>query len=199
MSKGSVQTWERIVDGALIALARRGRYKFSMTDVCTESGVSRGTLYRYFADKEDVIAAVEERLETSFRDRLTTAIAERPEPADRLEVVGAAIVQHQEEFPALALLVRTEPGVVLERMSARFDALVALMQECLHPALTQAEQVQNGTVSEEQIARIVVHCGISLTCLPPNKSSTAEEVTASLEGLLSLGSSARESSKRHAN
>ncbi|WP_189094615.1 TetR/AcrR family transcriptional regulator [Nocardia jinanensis] len=196
MSKNATQTWERILDGALVALARRGQHKFSMTDVCAESGVSRGTLYRYFASKEDVIAAVEERLETSLREHLTTAIAERPEPADRLAVIAEAMVRHRAEFPAMELLTRTEPGMVLDRLASRFDALVALMQECLHPALAQSAQVQQGAVTKEQVARIVVLCGISFSTLPPSASTSIEELTSTLEGLLGIGSTATKSGRR---
>jgi AcrR family transcriptional regulator len=175
VTKNATHTWERIVDGALVALARRGQHKFSMTDVCTESGVSRGTLYRYFASKEDVIAAIEERLETSLRDHLTTAIAENPEPAERLRVIADAIRRHREEFPALEMLTRTEPGLVFARFAARFDALAALMQECLHPVLAEWPQVQQGAVTEEQVARVVVHCGVSMTALPASAAGSAEE------------------------
>lgn len=197
MRKNATQTWERIVDGALVALARRGHVKFSMTDVCAESGVSRGTLYRYFASKEDVLAAVEERLETSLREHLTDAIAARPEPAERLRVVAEAIASHRAEFPALEMLTRTEPALVLSRVAARFDALASLIQECLHPALIESAQVRQGDVTEEQIARIVVHCGVSRTVLPTPIDS-GEDLIAMLEGLLGIRATPARRKKRMA-
>ncbi|WP_157978603.1 MULTISPECIES: TetR/AcrR family transcriptional regulator [Nocardia] len=196
MSKNSTQTWERILDGALVALARRGQHKFSMTDVCAESGVSRGTLYRYFESKEDVIAAVEERLETRLRERITTAIAERPQPEERLAVVVDALVRHRAEFPAMELLARTEPGMVLDRFATRFDALVALLQECLHPALTQSPQVQQRAVTTEQVARIIVLCGIAFSTLPASAPTSIEELTSTLGGLLGIDSVSTESGRR---
>jgi AcrR family transcriptional regulator len=196
VNRDSTQTWKRIVDGALVALARRGQHRFSMTDVCAESGVSRGTLYRYFASKEELLAAIEERLETSLRERLTAAIADQPEPRERIRVVAAAVAQHREEFPALGMLTRTEPGLVLTRLGEKFDDLAALLQECLHPVLAQAAQVRRGQVTEEQIARVVVHCGISFAALPVSTSVMAEELAATLEGLLGLRTGAAASRSR---
>jgi AcrR family transcriptional regulator len=177
---------QRIVDGALLALARRGQHKFSMTDICNEASVSRGTLYRYFASKDDVLAAIEERLETRLRERVTTAIAEQPDVVDRIQVIAAAVVAHRDEFPALELLSRTEPGLVLARLADRFDDLAAFFQECLHPVLAEADQVRQGATTEELIARAVVHCGISAATLPSSRSGTAQDLATALEGLLGV-------------
>lgn len=181
------RTWQRIVDAALLTLARRGLRKFSMTDVCAEAGVSRGTLYRYFASKDDVLIGIEERLEASLREYLTTAIAESPDPAARIRVLTTAIFRHGDAFPALEMLARAEPGLVLARLADRFDDLAALFQECLHPLLAAAEPVKRGIVSEEEFARLVVQCAISATLLAPHRSATAAELATVLEGLLGAG------------
>jgi DNA-binding phage protein len=50
----------RILSGALDAIASRGARRLSMSDIIEASGVSRGTLYRYFSNKEEVLSAVAE-------------------------------------------------------------------------------------------------------------------------------------------
>lgn len=181
------RTWQRIVDAALLTLARRGLRKFSMTDVCAEAGVSRGTLYRYVASKDDILIGIEERLEASLREHVTTAIAEKPDPAERIRVLTTAIIRHGDAFPALEMLARTEPGLVLARLADRFDDLAALFQDCLHPILATAGPVERGIVSEEEFARLVVHCAISVTLLAPHRSTGAAELATVLEGLLGAG------------
>ena len=52
MPPANNETVNRILDGALRALARRGLRKLSMSDICEEAGISRGTLYRYFKSKD---------------------------------------------------------------------------------------------------------------------------------------------------
>ena len=50
----------RILSGALDAIAARGVKRLSMSDIIDASGVSRGTLYRYFSNKDQVLSAVAE-------------------------------------------------------------------------------------------------------------------------------------------
>src|SRR3546814_2736044 len=48
----------KILDGALRAIGEMGARRLSMRDISDASGVSRGTLYRYFSSREEVLAAV---------------------------------------------------------------------------------------------------------------------------------------------
>lgn len=48
----------QILDAAAACFARDGFHRTSMQDIVRESGVSAGLVYRYFAGKDDVIAAI---------------------------------------------------------------------------------------------------------------------------------------------
>jgi AcrR family transcriptional regulator len=52
-----VERRTELVDGALEAIRRRGRY-VSMDEIAAEIGVSKTVLYRYFVDKNDLTTAV---------------------------------------------------------------------------------------------------------------------------------------------
>lgn len=52
-----VERRTELVDGALDAIRRRGRY-VSMDEIAAEIGVSKTVLYRYFVDKNDLTTAV---------------------------------------------------------------------------------------------------------------------------------------------
>lgn len=194
MNTTPTRTWQRIVDAALLTLARRGLHKFAMTDVCAEAGVSRGTLYRYFASKDDILVAIEERLEASLREHVTTAVTERPDPAERIQVVAEAVTRYREAFPSLEMLAHTEPGLVVARLADRFDDLTAFLQECLHPLLATADPVKRGVTSEEQIARLVVHCGIAVSVLGAHRRGTAADLATALNGVLGVDREAAVSS-----
>jgi AcrR family transcriptional regulator len=148
------ETEQRIADGALRVLARRGLHKLSMTDISDEAGVSRGTLYRYFASRDEVVAAVEERVEESLRSALQAAVVATPSEDERVRIVLEALAGHARAVPALGLLVETEPGLVLEYLGRRLGALRELLQEFLRPALTRAPAVRAGTMTEEQLAEL---------------------------------------------
>ena len=50
------RTRARILEGAATAVARHGLAKLDMSDVSAISGVSRGTLYRYFPNRDALLA-----------------------------------------------------------------------------------------------------------------------------------------------
>jgi TetR/AcrR family transcriptional regulator, repressor for uid operon len=51
----------QILDAALICFAKRGFHQASMHDIAAEAGISVGLIYRYFQNKETVIAAMADR------------------------------------------------------------------------------------------------------------------------------------------
>ena len=55
------RTRERILDAARELILRRHHSDFSVADVAEVAGVTHRTVYRYFADKQTLIAAVAER------------------------------------------------------------------------------------------------------------------------------------------
>src|SRR5438552_13054507 len=51
----------QILDAALVCFAKRGFHQASMHDISAEAGISVGLIYRYFENKEAVIAAMADR------------------------------------------------------------------------------------------------------------------------------------------
>lgn len=59
--KRSNARW-RLVVSATSAFAHRGFHRASLTDIATEAGVTTGSIYSHFRDKEDLFAAVVDNL-----------------------------------------------------------------------------------------------------------------------------------------
>jgi AcrR family transcriptional regulator len=53
---------DQILDCALAVFARKGFHETSVADICVRARVARGTLYQYFTDKRDVLAALIDRI-----------------------------------------------------------------------------------------------------------------------------------------
>jgi len=53
---------DQILDCALEAFARKGFHETSIADICARARIGRGTLYQYFDDKRDVLAALIDRI-----------------------------------------------------------------------------------------------------------------------------------------
>ena len=56
------KTADRIIDSAFETFTRRGVLKASLEDVAAAAGVTRVTIYRYFSNKETLVAAVCQRI-----------------------------------------------------------------------------------------------------------------------------------------
>ncbi len=56
------------------AIARHGLAKLGMRDVSESAGVSRGTLYRYFSTREDLLTGLVREEVRRFRDRVLTTM-----------------------------------------------------------------------------------------------------------------------------
>src|SRR5882757_22548 len=50
--------WRQIVDGARVVFMARGFDAASMGEIAKAAGVSKGTLYVYFKDKDELFAAI---------------------------------------------------------------------------------------------------------------------------------------------
>jgi AcrR family transcriptional regulator len=58
----SAERPEEISAAALRVFARRGLHKTTLDDVAKEAGVSKGTIYRYFKNKEDLFTAAAQQV-----------------------------------------------------------------------------------------------------------------------------------------
>ncbi|MBK7585617.1 MAG: TetR/AcrR family transcriptional regulator [Myxococcales bacterium] len=64
----------QILDCALAAFAEKGYHAASIADVCGRAGIGRATLYQYFQDKRDLLAALAEDIAA----RVVEACENRP-------------------------------------------------------------------------------------------------------------------------
>jgi AcrR family transcriptional regulator len=81
---------EAILDAAGDLLRRRGQFALTMSELATAANIGRATLYKYFPDVEQVMAAWHERQVAAHLAELR-ALAEQPgDGAERLRAVLAA-------------------------------------------------------------------------------------------------------------
>jgi AcrR family transcriptional regulator len=63
----------QILDAAVVCFAKRGFHQTSMHDISAEAGISVGLIYRYFHNKEAVIAAMADRHKKQIQEILERA------------------------------------------------------------------------------------------------------------------------------
>jgi AcrR family transcriptional regulator len=116
---------ERILAATAEVLGRNGMTKLSISEVAVQAGVSRPTLYRYFADKRQLLDAfvVWER---QFYERAVTEATAGLPADEKLDAALQVIVEYQQSYPGLRMI-DIEPAHVIKRLAR----VIPLMRERL--------------------------------------------------------------------
>ena len=82
----------QILDAAWSCFAKRGYHQTTMQDIATDAGISAGAIYRYYASKEAVLAAITERNTERYAELLADIRSESKEPMDVLDAIGQTML-----------------------------------------------------------------------------------------------------------
>ncbi|MDP3255307.1 MAG: TetR/AcrR family transcriptional regulator [Bosea sp. (in: a-proteobacteria)] len=83
----------QILDGAQAIFHAQGFDAASMNEIAAAAGVSKGTLYVYFEDKEHLFVALIEREREKHRQHMDDALAEHPDLSQALAGFGVNLVR----------------------------------------------------------------------------------------------------------
>ncbi len=93
---------KEILDAAIQCFAEKGFHSTSMQDVCRAAGMSPGSLYRYFASKDDIIIAIVEE-ERREGDEFTNYISGNDDLIGSLSDIIDHVIQRSKD-PSYAQL-----------------------------------------------------------------------------------------------
>ncbi len=99
---------KRIVDAALTCIERRGAGLTTLSGVADSLGITRRTVYRYFATTEDLFSAAAEVALGSLVARIEAATSEIDDAAGQLVEVIAFIVEQLPDEPLLTFLLASD-------------------------------------------------------------------------------------------
>lgn len=122
-------TRHRILAATVEALGRSGHTKLSLSEVALQAGVSRPTLYRWFASKGELLNAFG-AYETEMFD---TGMGRATAGLRRLEKLDAAlrfIVEYQQSYSGVRL-VDSEPEVAIAQLAEVIPIMRARLQKLL--------------------------------------------------------------------
>lgn len=180
---------ERILDAATRVLASNGYAQMSTNRVAEEAEVSIGSLYRYFAGKDEIIAELQARASAGIVGELTEAMADAaalPVYEGTRHVVATLVASLQARGPLISAMINEVPLGThtnslpeVERGLAQFTRLYVVQRA---PQMPRAELE----------ARIYLAMGVTLSSclrialeLPPELD--AEHLIDLVAGMLSLG------------
>jgi len=161
-------TRERILAGAVRAVARHGLAKLDMADVSRSAGVSRGTLYRYFASRNALLGELSVHEALRFWRGCLDALAEAP-PHARAEVLLLQATRQVHEHAALGRILETDPALVLRALREQFPRIRAQLERLLSPQLGSARWVREGVVSAGELADWITRLMVSAFLVPTER------------------------------
>jgi AcrR family transcriptional regulator len=171
----------RILSGALDAIASRGAKRLSMSDIIEASGVSRGTLYRYFSNKDEVLVAVAEFVCVGFETGVREAGKGIADPMERFKSVMQFYGQYTiENSPDRVFEV--EPAFHLAFFRSRFDRYKQAVLEALEPTFDYLDGLLGEPMNREAFVETLVRMQLSTLLVPASDewkqlwNDTAENV-----------------------
>lgn len=151
---------ERIVEAGHTVLLRDGYDAASTNRVAAQAGISPGSLYQYFPNKEAVITAVVERYSDRLAERITASLADRfDETGPRmvrstLEALLDALEENVEFLRVVSdELPRAENSARAEALEQRIVGLVGAYLSARRDAL----QVSRPTTAAWVMVRAIEH------------------------------------------
>jgi len=133
----AVSAPDRILDAAERCMARYG-LRVSMRDVAAEAGLSRGSVYRYFADRDALVAAVLERTADRFVGAAAAEVDTRTLLADQVGEAAVFIRRHLGDEGLTLRLPGERDSLLAAVMTAGSGSLVDRWGEFWLPRLADA-------------------------------------------------------------
>jgi AcrR family transcriptional regulator len=157
--KGMVSR-DRILDSALELFARRGYAATGVYDIARTAGIEKTALYWHFGSKEGLLAAVLDRMDEEFVERIAKRVARVADDSDaRLDLFVNGLRKFVSERSEL---VRLMLGVTIERSSVSAEARAAMQRifERTRLAVAQGFEQALGVKlpDADLIARLVLAC-----------------------------------------
>jgi AcrR family transcriptional regulator len=88
------ETRDQILAAAFRSVITYGPARVSMSEIAKEAGLSRGTVYRYFTDRGELLEAMNDFVEQTFLRELDRTVEARPPGTDRVRAVIDFLVEY---------------------------------------------------------------------------------------------------------
>ncbi|WP_125078974.1 TetR/AcrR family transcriptional regulator [Mycobacterium sp. P7213] len=120
-----------ILDAAVVEFEQHGFRRVALDDVARRAGVSRTTIYRRFAGRDELVAAVIDRENAALYDDIATELKNSGAQSNYyVEAFTSAIMQFR-RHRVLNRMITDEPALALELSRRHYSAILDRMSEAL--------------------------------------------------------------------
>ncbi|HEX9176560.1 MAG TPA: helix-turn-helix domain-containing protein [Mycobacterium sp.] len=184
-----------ILDAAVAEFEQHGFRRVALDDVARRAGVSRMTIYRRFANRDELVTAVIDRenavLFTEIADELKDA---GPQSNYYVEAFTSAIMQLR-RHRVLNRMITDEPALTLQLAHRHYPAAIGRMADALRVIFPAGFAERIGEQAVDELADTILRYALMALLLPSSRPlDTADDVRvfATAHFLPSLPSALRE-------
>jgi AcrR family transcriptional regulator len=173
------ETRAKLIASARQAFARLGYARTSMDDLTAEAGLTRGALYHHFGDKQGLLAAVVEQIDSEMDERLEAICAASDDPWHGFAQRCRAYLEMAQETEIQRIVLQDARAVLGERRPAQEHCIDSLSQRL--QALSAAGLIE--PAPSHALARLIngslVDAALWIAAAEPGE----QRLQASLQGL----------------
>jgi AcrR family transcriptional regulator len=155
-----------ILDAAVLEFEQHGFRRVALDDVARRAGVSRTTIYRRFAGRDELVGAVIDRenavLFANIADELKSR---RPQSNYYVEAFTCAIVRFR-QHRVLTRMIADEPGLMLELAHQHWQPAVDRMAAALRVIFPDGFAEQIGADAVDELADTILRYATMALLLP---------------------------------
>jgi len=176
---GPEQVTEHILDAAAVEFERHGFRRVALDDVARRAGVSRTTIYRRFANKDELVGAVIERENVKlFADISTELKAAGPQSNYYVEAFTLSIVKFR-RHRVLHQMITDEPGLVLKLVGGHHRAAIDRIADALRIIFPSGFAERIGPEAVDELADcILLYATMALLLPSAEPLYTADDIRA---------------------
>ncbi len=174
-----MSTVEAILDAALVEFERHGFRRVAIDDVARRAGVSRTTIYRRFANKDELVATVIERENAAlFADIAVELKNAGPQSNYYVEAFTLSILRFR-RHRVLNQMITEEPALVLELAHHHYGVAIERMAEALRAIFPAGFADRIGDRAVTDLADTILRYAAMVLMLPSAAPlDTAEDIRA---------------------
>lgn len=173
---------EAILDAALVELERHGFRKLALDDVARRAGVSRTTIYRRFANRDELVGAVIERENVALFADIARELSEakRAEPQSNYYVEAFTLsIMRFRRHRVLNQMIVDDPALTQEMLHRHYGAAVERMAAALLVIFPKGFAERIGAPAVNDLADTILRYAAMVLLLPSMQPlQTADEVRA---------------------
>jgi TetR/AcrR family fatty acid metabolism transcriptional regulator len=97
-TEGKAETRERLLQAALTCFANKGYHQTTTDEIVAESALGKGTLYRYFQNKQDLFISLIDWFMLEFDEEISHAWTDDLSAADKIRAMVMVFVEDSEQL-----------------------------------------------------------------------------------------------------